>query len=439
MKRCSFQMFLICLLSVLIVFSAQVNAIEKVDLSISSIVLFALHENPDIGMAQEKAIQSEYFIEEAKAGYYPTLQMSASAAREYNNPASGAEAGKSNVNNSGSLSLVAEQLLFDGFETVEEVRRRKELTEVAHYQTRGVINDVLNDAINYYLSIYRYQKTLDDMDNFITEVDKVVETIKQMYEAGAASKAMLDYAQSRRAFARTEYNDAMASLNDALSNLEFLTGRLPPFNAIPPDRLHPDKLDIDEYLDFAMDNNTNLKLNESDKMAMKHSLNIERSAYYPEVSFRMEAGQKNNDGGEVGPDKDVKALFSVQYEIFDGFARKNATKRTKSQIKELDIREEKIVNELKKQIKLYYNQIQSIKSAIESTQDEIVSNEALQELNRENFKLGTINLIELIEGEERLNAARIREHTLMSNLYLNTYQLLLEVGSLREQYFCDSC
>jgi len=434
MRRCFFQMLLIC---VLIVFSGQVNALEKLDLSLSSVVLFALHENPDIGMAQEKATQSEFFIEEAKADYYPTLQMTASGAREYNNPASGADG--SVVNNSSSLSLVAEQVIFNGFETVEEVRRRKELTEVAHYQTRGVINEVLNDSINYYLSIYRYQKTLDDMDHFIAEVDKVVETIKQMYEAGAASKAMLDYAQSRLSFARTEYNDAMASLNDALSNLEFLTGRLPPFNAIPPEQLHPDKLDIDEYLDFAMDNNTDIKLNESDRQAMKHTLNIERSAYFPDVSLRLEAGQTNNDGGEVGPDKNVKALFEVQYEIFDGFARKNATKRTKSQLKELDIREDKIVSELKKDIKLYYNQIQSIKSAIELTQDEIVSNEALQELNRENFKLGTINLIELIEGEERLNAARIREHTLMSNLYLNTYQLLLEVGSLKEHYFCGSC
>ena len=52
----------------------------------------------------------------------------------------------------------------DGFETVEEVRRRKDLNDVAGYQTRGVIDGVLNDAIDYYLSIYRYQKTLDDME-----------------------------------------------------------------------------------------------------------------------------------------------------------------------------------------------------------------------------------------------------------------------------------
>ena len=135
----------------------------------------------------------------------------------------------------------------------------------------------------------------------------------------------------------------------------------------------------------------------------------------------------------------MKALFEVSYEIFDGFSRKAANERVKSQVKEIDIQKQKIIKELKRQIKLYYNQLDSIRAAIDSTQDEIISNEALQELNRENFKLGTINLIELIEGEERLNSARIREHRLTYELYLTTYQLLLEVGSLEEQYFCNSC
>lgn len=413
------------------------HSLEKLDLSLNSIILFALHENPDIGMARERTVQAEHFVKEGLADYYPSVQLTASGAREYNNPASGADG--SNINNSSSVSVAVQQILFDGFETVEEVRRRRNLIKASEFQERSVVQEVLNDSINFYLSIYRYQKTLENMDVFLVKVDEIVETINQMYEAGAASKAMLDYAKSRQSFARTEASDTAASLNDAISNLEFLTGKLPPFRAIPPERLDPDNLNIETYIDFALENNTSIKVNSADKAAMENSLNIEKASYYPSLSFRLETGQTNNDGGEVGPDRDVKALFEVSYEIFDGFSRKAANERVKSQVKEIDIQKQKIIKELKRQIKLYYNQLDSIRAAIDSTQDEIISNEALQELNRENFKLGTINLIELIEGEERLNSARIREHRLTYELYLTTYQLLLEVGSLEEQYFCNSC
>ena len=70
---------------------------------------------------------------------------------------------------------------------------------------------------------------------------------------------------------------------------------------------------------------------------------------------------------------------------------------------------------------------------------EISSSEGLQELNRQNFEEGNLDLIKLIEGEERLNAAYEKLHQQRSDLYLAAYKLLLDVGILKKEFFCKDC
>jgi len=53
--------------------------------------------------------------------------------------------------------------------------------------------------------------------------------------------------------------------------------------------------------------------------------------------------------------------------------------------------------------------------------------------------LGEGNLINLIEGEERLNSAIIKQNQLRRDLLLNTYQLIRIAGLMDKQIFCKSC
>ncbi len=412
---------------------AQSKEQEAVDLSLSTMVLFATDENPDLLMARSRQEQMEFFVGEGEAGYYPQISFNAEGGREY------IERGNPRSNNLGKTSVTLNQKLFNGYAIESEVNRRKELVTTAGLDIDIQKENLIKEVMEYYLDILSAQNELKATREFVVEVDKIVKTISEMFEAGAVGKAMLDYARSRQASAYVDLNQAESSLNDGVSSLEFLTGPLPPFKAIRPDQFHPNNIDKSLYVARASVENSFMKKNQVEIDAMQHQLRAERGAYYPSLEFNVKAEQTHDDGGDVGRGRSLKSTVNLTYDIFDGYNTKNKVGRVSGQIKELEYRDDKIFKELKKDIDLAYNQVTSIQNSIRSTNKEIRANKALQSLNRENFKLGSINVIELIESEERLKAAYERKYQLERELYETTYTLLLTTAIINESYFCGSC
>lgn len=412
---------------------------KPVEISLSSIVLFAMSDNPDIkiGRAQEK--QAKANVGKAKAKFYPLVDLSAETGLEYNDPAARTFDGGGHTNPNRRMNMSMRQLIYDWGLSQSVYKQQKQLKDSAGIQTRINQESVLNDTIGFYLDILNYQKSLANTEIFVVRLKELNRIIKEMYEGGGTSKATLDYASSRLASAQTDMNNMRASLNDAISNLEFLTGKLPAFTATSPDDLDPMKLDIKQYIDTAQAENSGLLRGKSDLKAMDYKLDAAKKAFYPTVSVVGSAEEKYNDGGEVGTMRNAEAVVQMNFRLFDGHERKEQVNLVRGQREELEIAQEKAVRELMRQVELSYNQIGAIQESIHQTEKEIVSSESLQKTNRENFKYGSINIIELIEGEERLNAARSRVNQLRSDMYLNTYRILVMSGMLKKDFFCEEC
>ena len=347
------------------------------ELSLSTVILFAMDDNPDLLMARERVEQMDDFADEARSDYYPQIVFNAEGGREYIKPTGG-----DNVNNMGKANVLVSQKLFNGFATSSEVNRREELKNSMEFDSVKQKEKVLLDTTGFYLDILRFQNEVETVERFVGELDSIVETISAMYEAGDISKTMFDYAMSRQASAYADLSEVKSSFNDAVSNLEFLTGPLPDFRATKPDMLRPERFEMDLYYDMAREHNTEVQKNLSEMEAMRYQLDSERAAYYPEVNFNVKAEQTHNDGGEVGPGRNLKAAVNLSYNIFDGFNRKHRTSRVKSQIKELEYKDDKIVKQLKKDIQLAYNQILAFQDSMKAVDHEIRANLAVKALNR---------------------------------------------------------
>ena len=411
-----------------------VKADDKVELSLSTIILFAMDENPDLNIAQSRSDQLEYFVKEAKADYYPKIEVTTSGGFEHNAPTND----ESN-NNPATSGITLNQDLFNGFQTSSEVARRKELLRTSNIDIEIQKSTLLLEVVGYYLDILRFTRLSERTELFVERIDEIVATIDDMVEAGAAGKVMQDYARSRQAASYVVLNDANSALNNAVSNLEFLTGPLPAFNAVEPDYLAAQKLDKSFYVDQATLKNDNMTRVASEIEAAGHQLSAEKGGFYPSVGLALEAEQSHDDGGDSGRLRNLKATVNLRYELFDGFERRNRLSRVAGLVSELKYKEQKILNELNRDIDIAYSQIVSTQSTIKATRAEIQSALALQGLNKENFRLGEINVIELIEGEERLQTAYAREYELEQALFNNIYTLLINSSILEESYFCDLC
>lgn len=419
--------------------NAQDYQFPEIDLSLSSAMLFALNKNPDIEAALEKYIQTKADIDNDKAALYPTLSSSVLVGQQYNNPSS--TNNKSATNAYAEASLVLEQILFDGFETINNINRRKDLSQAAYWSSRNQIDNIMRETAQYYLDILAYQQRVILAQDLYQDIADNLAYVQAQYDAGAADKVILDYANSRLSAAETDLNRARSSLNDSISNLEFLTGRLPPnFNTSYPERLNPEKLDLEYYLELSKKGNSRIIAGDYQVSAFKHQLEAQKGRDKPLVALVINGEQSHNSGGEKqGLTRTLKSYISVDYTLFDGHKRKAVKSRMKSQISQSEIEKEQTIKEVQRDIKQAYNTIKSNMQSIKAKDVEIRSSTALKALNEENFKLGNINIIELIESAERLSDAKVQRIALLNEMYLDTYNLLILSSMINNNFFCETC
>lgn len=417
---------------------AQATEYPVIDLSLNTAVLFALNESPDVGIYMERYAQSLASVKDTESALYPQVSVNAFLGRQYNNPSSAT--GKSELDNYVKYGIKLEQLIFDGFETQHTIDRYDNLSQNAYWTAQSKVEEILTDTVSAYMDILRYQQETEINTLLLSDVRDTVSFINDQYAAGAADKVIVDYANSRLANATTGLNASQSSLNDSISNLEFLTGKLPPrFTTHYPELLNPDKLDLQYYLNLSEHENSEVIASEYEIMAKEHQLAAQRGRDVPTLNFVIDASDSHNNGGAIGLDRGAAAFIRLDYDLFDGGKRKQAKNRIKSEINELSIRHKRILKEIKKDIKLAYNQIRSNEDSLKATEEEIRSSMALKALNEENFKLGTINIIELIESAERLNTARLKKVQLTNDIYMNSYKLLILSSMVGQDFFCASC
>lgn len=423
---------------------AEAPAPAAPPLSLESTILFAVTQNPGIKAEVEKIKQANSAIKEARAAYYPQVSLNLRGGHEYDDPAA-LPAGSSVVDkvpaelNSYDAGLVINQVLFNGFATDEEVERRKSLMTSATYGSLVAIEGVLHNAIEYYTNVWRYQRAVVETQSFVESLQKTGAKIKLMNEAGAESKAKREYVESRVANAETELNTAKASLADALSSLEALTGPLPVFTAQRPLQMDPTLRKLDSYYQLARADNNRLKLNSSDRDAVEHQIKEADAAYLPTVGVELDGRHGYDVGGHVGNTWNASAMLTMDYKLFDGFARDATEDRLKSQKAETEFRQKQLELDTDKDIRKSYNQILAAKQDLSSNMKEIMSSENLQDLYQKQFELGEGDIITMIEGAERLHGARLSSFKLESNIVMDSYTLLQTAGALRKERFCASC
>lgn len=414
-----------------------------VELSLHSVILFALDNNPEISIAMEQEKQAGFSTQEAESVLYPQIDATIKAGQEYNAPANfvdpDAVIGSSNANPSSEFILSANQLIYDGSSSREEIRRRETLQESSKLQTELIQERILQTTIEAYMEVYRTQNILREYEDFIGKLTKIKDKITLMVDAGAESKTKLKYAESRLAFAQSDYQSAQAALNDTLTDLEFLTGKLPDFQAELPEVADLIQIEIDRYKELATENNTNFLVNASDQKALEHQLNSVKGRYLPTVNMIVEMSQSHDTGGEVGQDRSAIALLQMSYKIFDGYARDASKGKVESQISETQYRRERVERDVMQKLKLAYNQIVALENEYSILQQEIDANTDLQALNTEQFELGEGDIVSLIEGEERLFTSRTRQYEIDSKIVKNSYALLRQIGFLDKHGFCESC
>lgn len=404
------------------------QSITEQSLSFGDMLRLAMVDNPAIDIADARIDQAAQLSRQNASYRFPKVEVSGAIGPEQNEPVPSEESGKATTTGR-NLKLTVTKLFYDGGASRSEFERSKRLVSAAEAEAQIVVEELFLEVVEYYMDYWRYQSELAQAAEFVATMEKLLADLDAMYQGGAASKLEVDFARARLASARGMSSAATASMNNAFSELEYLSPGLRPFISADPDLQESlDLLPLSDYLDRGAIANSGFVTNQLNMEATQLRVSAQKGRFRPTLDLELSGSIIDDEAGpSVQRDKAAaKLLFS--YSLYTGGERRAGVRRAEAQLRELTAERVQLERDVFRSIDQAYNAITSSKITLDAVSEEIDANRELQRLNRQNLELGTINIIELIDVEERLFNARVRMNEIQASMYKQYFRLMIGSG-----------
>ena len=403
--------------------SSNLNALN-IDEAIKSTIL----NNPKVKIAIEKLTESKELISYAYGSKKPTLTSTISGTYA-NADKNTSTASTTPETLTDKYQLTVSQNLYDAGYNELEIARSKILFNDEVIQFKITLQSLILEAIEGYLTVINYEKSLEANQKNYDSVSKAFEETKTRFDIGSAT--LYDLQNAEASFATASSNLFAAEQNVQISNKSFK--RVVGLQAINlEDVLNINNLvNLSNTIETAMDQNLNLLLAISDienkkilllkeKKSKKPSLDISGTAEYSD-SGRIDSGTKLTQGS---------VALTLTIPLYQKDQDNSNIRKYHSQILQSEIYLEDFREDIQIQIYNTYKDFKISESNMSTNQIVIQSIEtSLNSLNEE-YNIGTKTITDLVNEEEKLLNANVNYLNSKKNFITNYFKLKSLDGSL---------
>ena len=403
--------------------ASNLNALN-IDEAIKSTIL----NNPKVKIAIEKLTESKELMSYAYGSKKPTLTSTISGTYA-NADKNTSTASTTPETLTDKYQLTVSQNLYDAGYNELEIARSKILFNDEVIQFKITLQSLILEAIEGYLTVINYEKSLEANQKNYDSVLKAFEETKTRFDIGSAT--LYDLQNAEASFAIASSNLFAAEQNVQISNKSFK--RVVGLQAINlEDVLNINNLvNLSNTIETAMDQNLNLLLAINDienkkilllkeKKSKMPSLDISGTAEYSD-SGRVDSGTKLTQGS---------VALTLTIPLYQKDQDNSNIRKYYSQILQSEIYLEDFREDIQIQIYNTYKDFKISESNMSTNQIVIQSIEtSLNSLNEE-YNIGTKTITDLVNEEEKLLNANVNYLNSKKNFITNYFKLKSLDGSL---------
>lgn len=403
--------------------ASNLNALN-IDEAIKSTIL----NNPKVKIAIEKLTESKELMSYAYGSKKPTLTSTISGTYA-NADKNTSTASTTPETLTDKYQLTVSQNLYDAGYNELEIARSKILFNDEVIQFKITLQSLILEAIEGYLTVINYEKSLESNQKNYDSVSKAFEETKTRFDIGSAT--LYDLQNAEASFAIASSNLFAAEQNVQISNKSFK--RVVGLQAINlEDVLNINNLvNLSNTIETAMDQNLNLLLAINDienkkilllkeKKSKKPNLDISGTAEYSD-SGRVDSGTKLTQGS---------VALTLTIPLYQKDQDNSNIRKYYSQILQSEIYLEDFREDIQIQIYNTYKDFKISESNMSTNQIVIQSIEtSLNSLNEE-YNIGTKTITDLVNEEEKLLNANVNYLNSKKNFITNYFKLKSLDGSL---------
>ncbi len=389
--------------------------------------------HPEYGVTASSRRATDEELEQAKALYLPSLDLSADTGYEYTDDP-GTRAGTDGDDEESlwryETSLTLTQMLFDGWETRYEVERQKWRIESSTQRARETAELVGFDICESYLEVMRQRELLAIARENVAEHLSFLEQIQDGVMMGRSSQSDLEQARARLAGARAQEASVRESLRRSetqyLQNIGDMPGDLV-MPAVPVDQLNDT---IENEVRQALTESPTLSIFEADIEVAHAELNGTQSTYYPQVDFQLNGRTGEDLGGVEGKNTSASALVVMNWNLYRGgadVARAREFIHHETQAKE---RRDQAARALEGDVRRTWAGMQSAGERAREFATQAAANVEVVKAYKDQFNLDRRTLLDVLDAQNELFVSRSNMVNAEFVEMLAVYRLLALRGSL---------
>lgn len=398
----------------------------------------ALHSNPQVFERLSAVNSSHYLVNQAYSSYFPQVNITSGAGRSYTKNASTGFMGLRLTPTDASVDT--QEILFDGGNRYYTVKERKAVLGTSKESYREIRETVAFDASNAYLNLLRTRRIVGILRKDVGSLKKMQVKVELRLEGGPGRVSEVQLTKSRLAAAYARLQEAISNFEQAEYEYQRIVGIMPPHRAQDfkdPGLPIPLELHIPTAVHLAIDQNPTLAARREEVAASAARVKVDRSAFFPTISFNAIASHGNNIGGIRGIDNETLAEVRLNYNIFAGGSDLNQVRSDVAQLQGFKYayanEERTIIQGVKQAIAIIINN----DIAIPQLRQHVIQSYNVFKSYEEEFELGYRSLFDTLNAQREYFNADILLTDAIFERDSAAYQLKAFFGELANYY--DEC
>ncbi len=408
--------------------------------TLTEAVQLTLTTNPDILATEHNLTAAEALLRQARAGYFPSLDLVLAGGRENSNNTTTRAANLEDLRlDRQESSLRLTQMIYDGSATRNFVRQQSALVDAALLRLAGSHETVGLRAIQVYLEVLRRKAVVGLANDNLRQHEETLLKIQERYDGGVGTKVDVVQTEGRRAQSKS---------NVLLSQRDEKNGEAQFFRVVgeqATDLMVPAEITglpttLEMAIETAFSNNPNLKAAQADLVAAQAAHKQASAAFKPRFDLELGATRNDDTDGSLGANDDETAVIRMSYNLYRG----GADRARSNEVEAREFAARETVRSIQRQrgvredVTLIWNELQDILLRLEYLQAHVASTEEVLVVYNEQLGLGKRTLLDLLDVQNELLRARVGLLTGQYAVLFARYRVLASGGGLMQGLGLDT-
>lgn len=417
------------------------------EITLQEAIDIALENNYQLKQADNDLFLAEKNITNEYADYLPSVSGSFSGTQQ-----TGPQFVQETVsfqditNKSASGNLRASVIVFDGFNNINSLRQSQQTKISREESLRRARENVIFNTASRYLQVLLDRQLLEIARENLVTSQRQLEQIQAQVEVGSLPTVDLYNQEAQVANDELSVTQRQNSLNinklflvrqlqiDPQGDYEFVVPDLPE----EQDTAMLSMFDLNELVNQALMNRSDLKSEIADINALEYQLKITKGNLYPTISADASISGRYTDrytveGEEISFSDQFFDLqtnraigFSISIPIFNNWDRMYNIQSAQVQLKNAELSLDNTRLQVIQEVTQAYNDYSSYLQEFNAAEKSLVASEKAFETQQERYNVGASTLIELSQAqasyvEAQSNYTQSRYNLIFQEKLLNYY------------------